>query len=140
MQRLLAVTLGAVGLLAGCAAGITPTVGTIATCGPGLDAAACRNIAQVAFGAYDGPALAADEISVTPWASCDLADVTSRSADAAANGTTCYSVSALAGTSGGRRVEEGAYQGGQPVNIDGLVWLDADGTLHAVTTTEPFGQ
>jgi len=141
MRLLLATTLGAAGLVASaCGATMTPTVGTIDSCGPGLNAQRCRAIAQAAFTAFKGPALSADGITVHPWASCDLAGVIDLSPEAAENGVTCYSVGALGATSGGRRVAEGAYQGGQPVNIEGLVWLDARGSLHAVTRTEPFGQ
>lgn len=136
MRPLLTATFAAAAVLASGCAATTPTVGTIASCGPGLDAAACRTIAQVALSAYQGPALSADNIAVDVWASCVLAQV----AEAAKDGTTCYSVTALLGTSGGRRVAEGTYEGGTPVNIDGLVWLDGSGTLHAVTNAESAAQ
>lgn len=120
-------------LLAGCFAANTPTVGTISSCGPGLDAASCRNIAQIALNAYPGPALSADKISVDLWASCDLDGVEALSPQAATDGVTCYGVNALAANSGGRRVAEGVYDGGSLVNIESLVWTDAAGHLHAVT-------
>src|SRR4051812_18072385 len=103
-------------LTAGCGTQGVPTVGTIASCGPGLDPTACRGIAQAALTAYQGPALSADNIDVDVLASCDLSDVTEMSADAARSATACYNVTALGGNSGGRRVSEGAYQGGKLVN------------------------
>jgi hypothetical protein len=118
-------------MLAGCFATGTPWVGTISECGQGLDAVACRSIAEAAFAAYPGPALAADSVEVEAWASCDLDDVR-MIAEAAAGGTTCYSVMAVA-TSGGQRVAEGIYKGGTIVLVESVVWLDPEGKMHAVT-------
>jgi hypothetical protein len=119
-------------MLAGCFATGTPWVGTISECGQGLDAVACRTIAQAAFAAFQGPALAADDVQVEVWASCDL-DAVRAFAEAAADGTTCYSVGALGAVSGGQRIAEGVYKGGTPVSVESVVWLDAEGKMHAVT-------
>ena len=119
-------------MLAGCFATGTPTVGTISGCPQGLDAVACRTIAQAAFAAFQGPALAADEVFVEVWASCDL-DGVRAIAEAAADGTTCYSVEALQAVSGGQRIAEGVYKGGTIVSVESVVWLDPEGTMHAVT-------
>lgn len=118
-------------ILAGCFATGSPWVGTISDCGQGLDAAACRRIAEAAFAAYPGPALAADSVEVEAWASCDLDDVRMIT-EAAAGGTTCYGVMAVA-TSGGQRIAEGIYKGGTIVLVKSVVWLDPEGKMHAVT-------
>ncbi len=118
-------------MLAGCFATGTPTVGTISECGQGLDPVTCRTIAQAAFAAYPGPALAADNVEVELWASCTL-DAVRTIAEAAASGTTCYSVMADA-NSGGQRLAEGIYKGGTPVLVESVVWLDPEGKMHAVT-------
>jgi hypothetical protein len=119
-------------MLAGCFATGTPTVGRIASCdGPGLDPVKCRRIAEFAFAAYPGPALASDDVEVDVWASCDL-DGVSMIAEAATSGTTCYGVMADA-VSGGQRIPDGGYKGGTMVLVESVVWLDAEGQMHAVT-------
>jgi Flp pilus assembly protein CpaB len=119
-------------LLAGCFAASTPTAGTISSCAAGLDAVRCRDIAQTAMNAYEGPALSADKIEVAEWESCHLPAVEMRSTEAASDGVTCYGILAVA-NSGGRRVSEGVYDGGTMVTMDSVVWTDAAGALHAVT-------
>ena len=125
-------------MLAGCLATRSPIVGTISSCdGPGLDAATCRRIAEVAFAAYPGPALAADNVEVDVWASCAL-DGVRMIAEAATSGATCYGVGALGAISGGQRIAEGTYQGGTLVDVESVVWLDAEGKMHAVTRATPY--
>ena len=114
-----------------------PTVGTIASCPPGMDDVSCRRIAVTALTAYRDQALAADGITVDRWASCAL-DGVAAIAPEAATGVECYAVSVLLANAGGRRIAEGQYQGGVPVNVESVVWSDSDGEIHAVTiVTEP---
>jgi hypothetical protein len=125
-------------MLAGCFASGAPSVGTISSCdGPGLDVVTCRRIAEFAFAAYSGPALAADDVQVDVWASCAL-DGVRMIAEAATSGTTCYGVGALGASSGGQRVAEGTFQGGTLVDLESVVWLDAGGKMHAVTRVTPY--
>lgn len=123
--------------LAGCLATRPPIVGTISLCEGGLDPVTCRSIAEFSFAAYPGPALAADNVEVGVWASCALDDVR-MIAEAATSGTTCYGVGALGAISGGQRTAEGAYQGGTLVDVESVVWLDAEGKMHAVTLATPY--
>jgi hypothetical protein len=125
-------------LLAGCSAASTPSVGISATsCAPELDATECRNIVSAAVSAYDGPVLnLPDDVAVDEWESCRLRAVEALSSGAAADGVTCYGIVTVA-NAGGRLVSGGVYDGGTMVNMESVVWVDAAGKLHAVTTTDP---
>jgi len=119
-------------ILGGCLATGAPTVGTISECAPGLDPVACRTIAQTAFAAYEGPALVGDRVQVDVWASCNL-DGVRAFAEAAVGATTCYHVTVLVANSGGQRIADEAYRGGTLVSVESVVWVDAEGRMHAVT-------
>ena len=60
------------------------------------------------------------------------------SAGSATSGATCYGVGALGAISGGQRIAEGTYQGGTLVDVESVVWLDAEGKMHAVTRATPY--
>jgi hypothetical protein len=110
-----------------------PFVGAVDDCGPRIEAALCRQIAETAVAAIPGPAVAADRLSVSTWDSCQNDQVVGM-APAAAEGTTCYTVMG-SGYAGGERLGGGAYRGGTPLTLEAVVWADEDGALRAVVKT-----
>jgi len=116
-----------------------PGVGTIDACdgirlgGPPIEPAMCREVAETALRGYPGPQVLADGLQVSEVGCEILAD---RSAEAVANGTACWTVTG-SGVSGGRRIRTGVFEGGRPVDIDGVVWQTADGVMHRSTNVTP---
>ena len=114
-----------------------PAVGTIDACS--AEAALCRPIAEAAAHAIPGPPVVLDRFVIED-AGCDLTIDDQPLPPEAADATACYLVTA-GGEARGERVKPHVYKGGKPISIQSVVWLSADGSLHARTTvTDTFAQ